>query len=118
MLQLVNAEEGIDNSESTLRAFLSSVDTLHADGSYAAYAFAALKGTCAGPRWSGTGAQLSHHRLTACTAPCHAAPGASSALHGGERSTEAPSHGCRLQQRSPQFCSMRVHLACMGSDSG
>lgn len=38
MLQLVNVEEGIDNSESTLRAFLSSVDSLHAAGSYAAYA--------------------------------------------------------------------------------
>ena len=37
MLQLVNVEEGIDNSESTLRAFLSSVDALQASDRDAAY---------------------------------------------------------------------------------
>ena len=38
MLQLVDVEEGIDNSETTLRAFLNSVDALHGADSFAAYA--------------------------------------------------------------------------------
>ena len=38
MLQLVDVEEGIDNSDTTLRAFLNSVDSLHGADSFAAYA--------------------------------------------------------------------------------
>lgn len=43
MLQLVDVEEGIDNSETTLRAFLNSVDALHGADSFAAYASHALQ---------------------------------------------------------------------------